>query len=116
MSQYKTDFLVPHVRYIGNVPRECPAQNAKTTLYGQEPIMWLENKPFKAALVFDRLYSNTNSIGCQAVLKDAEKDYSYVMNEDDFYQLIKTLPAVAGVFVGEWISVKSGRYISIKQA
>lgn len=116
MSKDKMDFMVPHIRYVGNVPRECPAQNAKFTLYGQEPVMWLENKPFKAALVFDRLYSNNNSIACQAVLKDAEKGYPYVMNEDDIYQLIKTLPAVAGVFVGEWIFVKSGRYISIKQA
>lgn len=130
MSQkYERDFLVPHVSgKIGCVPRQCPAANSTVcemaystgSPYGytrrKESIEWRENKPFKAGLSLSHLYSSSQSISSQAVLHDTEKGYEYVMKEKDFVHLLKTLPAVAGVFVGEWIFIKSGRYISISPA
>jgi len=120
------DFLVPHVvGKFGCVPRQCPEKGAtscnvavpnKPYQFESQNIEWLENKPFKAGLSSSHLYSSNQSNNCQAVLHDTEKGYEYVMREDDFVHLLKTLPAIAGVFVGEWIFRKSGRYISIAQA
>ena len=123
------DFLVPHVvdRH-GCVPRQCPKKDSETCSmafankngYGYTTktvkIEWKENKPFKAGLSLSHLYSSNQSSNCQAVLHNTETGSEYVMKEADFVQLLKTLPAIAGVFVGEWVFRKSGRYISITQA
>lgn len=128
MSKDDKDFLVPHVvGKHGCVPRQCPAKTSTecdmaypNKGYGYtrktEPIEWKENKPFQAGLSLSHLYSSSQSTSCQAVLHNTETGYEYVMKEEDFVKLLKTLPAVAGVFVGEWIFRKSGRYISIAQA
>lgn len=123
------DFLVPHVvGKHGCVPRQCPKKDSETCEmaykrkggYGYdrviEQIEWKENKPFKAGLSLSHLYSSSQSTSCQAVLHNTETGNEYVMKEEDFVQLLKTLSAIAGVFVGEWIFRKSGRYISISQA
>jgi len=120
------NFLVPHVvGKHGCVPRQCPKKDSETCDmahpniggYGyirkSEPIEWKENKPFKAGLSLSHLYSSNQSTSCQAVLHDTENGYEYVMKEEDFVQLLKTLPAIAGVFVGEWVFRKSGRYLSV---
>lgn len=123
------NFLVPNVKgKHGCVPRQCPAKDAVTCevaymtglVHGYrqytsktETIEWLENRPFKAGLSLSHLYSTAQSSQCQAVLHNTETGYEYVMKEEDFVKLLKTLPAIAGVFVGEWVFRKSGRYISI---
>lgn len=122
------NFLVPHVAgKVGCVPRQCPAKSSNVCdmAYPKKPygytrktekIEWLENKPFKAGLSLSHLYSSAQGTTCQAVLHNTEKGYEYVMREKDFVHLLKTLPAISGVFVGEWVFRKNGRYISISQA
>jgi len=110
------DFLVPHIGKLMNVPESAPRKGL-TELNGT-PIMWKSNDPIKAALRFVRFFVARTGGSMQAILKNTENglDRRYYCKCKDFEKLIKSTPAIAGVFVTEWRFRRSGRNIYILEA
>lgn len=110
------DILVPHLGANMNVPHKAPKKGL-TELNGQ-PIMWKENKPFKAALRFSGFYVAKRSASMSAILKSTTGEYerTYYCKKQDFEKLLKSTPAIAGVFVTEWKFRRAGRFIFICEA
>lgn len=110
------DILVPHIGVEMNVLHEAPRKGL-TELNG-EPIMWKPNKPIKAALKFVGFYVAERSSSMSAILQSTTDKFErkYFCRSTDFAKLLKTTPAIAGVFVTEWKFRRCGRHIFILEA
>lgn len=79
-----------------------------------EPIIWKENKPFKAALKFDKVINKRSSV--QFLMRNTETSATYYVSEDDFDDMMQNTTWIFGVCLGEWIFRSYRGYLSIVPA
>lgn len=92
------NFKVPHIMHEGAIPNRSPRSYEK--MVNGLPILWRENEPFKAAFKYIQIFTKTQVI--QILFEDTGTGVERYMLEDDFGRLIKSVPAIDGVFVGQW--------------
>lgn len=111
-------------RKDGSVPWERPKDDsthwpagwdyqARKPMIG-DPIVWKENKPFKAALKFDKVVNKRASV--QFLMRNTETGATYYVSEDDFDDMMRNTTWIFGVCLGDWIFRSYRGYLSIVPA
>lgn len=98
IPQKELDFKIPHIMHDGAIPNKYPGEHAREV--DGLPILWKENKSFEAAFEFINIWTRQNEVYIR--LKNTATGIVRCMLNDDFEKLIKSVPAVNGIFVGNW--------------